>query len=288
MDSIWTALMGGELKQTYYNANGVRTRVLEAGEGMPLIFIHGTGGSAEAYTRNILEHAKHFHVYSIDMVGHGFTDCPELEYNVFDFVKHLSDFIDAIGADRVILSGESLGAFVSTFYALRNPDRVHKLVLNTGMLMPPAGEQGRQEILDALERSRKAAGNLTREAVRKRIEWLMHDPADATDELVELRYRIYSQPGMTDTVAKISESILGGAADPERAKLKLWEKNRDIKCPTLVLWTRHNPGQPADKAEETTRLIPDGRFVLLENSAHWPQWEEADLFNQIHLDFLLG
>ena len=37
----------------------------------------------------------------------------------------------------------------------------------------------------------------------------------------------------------------------------------------------------------SAKLIPNGRFVLLENSAHWPQWEEAEKFNQIHLDFLL-
>ena len=43
---------------------------------------------------------------------------------------------------------------------------------------------------------------------------------------------------------------------------------------------------PADEAAEGAKLIPDCRMVVLEQSAHWPQWEEPDEFNRVHLDFL--
>jgi len=288
MKTIWGELLGQEFRQTYYNANGVRTRAIEAGEGRPLVFLHGTGGHAEAYARNIAAHAKHFHVYAIDMVGHGYSDKPDLPYVIDDFVNHLRDFLDAIKAEKAIVSGESLGAMVGAWLAIKDPDRMEKLVLNTGILMPP-NEKGRRELLDVLERSRAATGQITREAVRKRMEWLMHDPRDVTDEIVEVRYRIYTQPGAGPILRKISESILGRASDPEKAKQ--WfnpEKLREIRCPTLVLWTRHNPGQPVELAEEGARMIPDARFVVLENSAHWPQWEEPEEFNKLHLEFLTG
>jgi len=185
MESIWVAWMGSEVKQTFYRAGSIRTRAVEAGSGTPLILLHGAGGHIEAYSRNLAEHAKHFHVYAIDMIGHGFTDRPDIAYELDDFANHLRDFLDAIGARTAILSGESLGAMVSIRFTTRFPERVQKLVLNTGM-MGSRDEKGREEIRDALERSRAAAGGVTRETVKRRLEWLMHEPAKSvTEELID-------------------------------------------------------------------------------------------------------
>ena len=187
MSSIWVDLMGVEYKQTFYNAGGIRTRVIEAGGGPPLIFLHGTGGHAEAYVRNIEAHAEHFHVYAIDMIGHGYTDRPDCDYNIDNFVDHLIKFLDTIGAKKAYLSGESLGAMVASWTAIKHPQRVIKLVQNTGILMPP-NATGRAELADALERSKRAAGKLTKEAVRARLSWLMAEPEKTiTDELVDVR-----------------------------------------------------------------------------------------------------
>ena len=289
MSSIWVDLMGVEYRQRYIDAGGIRTRVIEAGSGPALIFLHGTGGHAEAYMRNIAAHAEHFHVYSIDMLGHGYTDRPDCDYTIDDFVDHLVKFIDAIGGEPVYLSGESLGAMVSSWAAIKYPEKVIKLVQNTGILMPP-NAKGRAELSDALERSKKAAGKLTKDAVRARLGWLMADPEKSTtDELVDVRYEIYAQEGMAPVMGKIAMSVLGGVVDD--AWCDRWvnpELMRDIKCPTLVLWTRHNPGQPVELAEEAMTYIPDARMVVLENSAHWPQWEEPEPFNKAHLEFLLA
>ena len=289
MSSIWVDLMGVEYKQTYYNAGGIRTRVIEAGEGPPLVLLHGTGGHAEAYVRNIESHAKHFHVYAIDMIGHGYTDRPDCDYIMTDFVDHLVKFLDAIGAEKAYLSGESLGAMVASWTAITHPERVIKLVQNTGILMPP-NEKGRAELTDALERSKKAAGKLTKEAVRARLGWLMAEPEKTvTDELVDVRYEVYAQEGMAPVMGKIAMSVLGGVIND--AWCEKWinpELMRDIQCPTLVLWTRHNPGQPVELAQEAMERIPDARMVVLENSAHWPQWEEPEAFDKAHLEFLLS
>lgn len=287
--TIWTELMGAEIAQRYYDVKGVRTRVLEAGQGTPLIFVHGTGGYAEAYTRNIVAHARHFHVYAIDMVGHGYTDAPDLAYTMDDFVNHLGDFIDTIGADKVMLSGESLGGMVSAWYAIRHPERVAKLVLNTGMLIS-RDAAGKAQLQDAVDRSRRAAGNLTREAVRARMEWLLADPArDLTDEMVEVRYQIYAQPGRAPVMGKIAGSIIAGLLDDDWArKYSDASSMRGIQCPTLVLWSTHNPGLTAGRAALGAREIPDHRMVVLDDCAHWPQHEKADEFNRVHIEFLRG
>ena len=286
MDTFWTGMMGTTCAQRFIDVKGVRTRVIEAGEGEPLILLHGTGGHAEAYTRNIVAHAGHFHVYAVDMVGHGYTDAPDIAYQIDDYVKHLGDFIDTIGADKVLLSGESLGGMVGAWYATRFPERVRKLVLNTGMLMT-RDVAGRKQMQDALDRSRKAAGGLTRETVRNRLEWLMADPAQVTDELIEMRYRIYAQPGRAAVMGKIAGNIMGGLLDD--AWSERWSDSktmRGIKCPTLVVWSGHNPGLDAQRAALGAAEIPNHRFEVLEDAGHWPQWEQAEAFNRLHIDFL--
>ncbi|MCZ8132237.1 MAG: alpha/beta hydrolase [Steroidobacteraceae bacterium] len=288
MASIWNELQGVEFRQTYYDAGGVRTRVIEAGQGTPLVFLHGTGGHAEAYLRNIEAHARHFHVYAIDMIGHGYTSAPDISYEMQCYVDFLRSFLDAIGADSVMISGESLGASVASWFAIAEPARVLKIVLNTGILLTPS-EQGASELRDLLNRSRAAAGAPTREAIRKRMRWLVREEESLTDELIEARLRIYSQPGRAAIIGRIAEQSIGALLEPESTNRwygrHLLER---IRCPTLVLWTRYNPGQSADEAAEGARLIPDCSLVVLENSAHWPQWEEPEAFNRAHLDFLLA
>src|SRR6185436_13870284 len=71
MSTIWVDLLGTQVK--YYDAAGLRTRAIEAGSGDALILLHGSGGHAEAYTRNVVPLAEHFRVCSVDMIGHGLT-----------------------------------------------------------------------------------------------------------------------------------------------------------------------------------------------------------------------
>ena len=80
MYSAWIHVLGLPFAQKYYMAGGVKTRCLEVGEGEPLILLHGTGGHAETYIRNLAAHAPHFRTLAIDMVGHGFTDKPIRHY----------------------------------------------------------------------------------------------------------------------------------------------------------------------------------------------------------------
>ena len=68
--SIWSELQGIAFRQDYVDVNGVRTRFLQAGQpsSPALIFLHGTGGHAEAYVRNLAAHAVLFNTFAIDML----------------------------------------------------------------------------------------------------------------------------------------------------------------------------------------------------------------------------
>ena len=287
--SIWNELQGVDLKQTWHDASGIRTRVIEAGAGYPLFLLHGTGGHAEAYSRNIAAHAEHFRVIAYDMVGHGYTDAPDIEYDEQAYVDHLRSLMNAMDILSAHLSGESLGGSVAAWFALQHPERVGKLVLNTGLPLSPNTQQGIDQMKDFLARSRKATGIPTRETLAMRMKWLFLDEASLTEELLETRFRIYSQPGRAAAIRKLTERAIGGLIDP--ANQKTWyrpDQLRELKCPTLLLWTNHNPGQPVELARQAAADIPDARVVVLDNSSHWPQWEEPGAFNKAQMEFLLG
>lgn len=111
-ESVWSDLQGVAFSQGYLDVNGVRTRYLHAGDqDKPvLVLLHGSGGHAEAYVRNLEAHAEHFSTWSIDMLGHGYTDKPGHPLEIPHYVDHLAAFLDTIGVERAHLSGSPSAA----------------------------------------------------------------------------------------------------------------------------------------------------------------------------------
>lgn len=278
--SLWPELANGSFKLHFVDAGGVRTRCLEAGEGREtLVFLHGSGGHLEAYVRNVLAHAERYKVYVIDMLGHGYTGKPDRPYQMDDYVGHLVAFLDAMGIERAHLSGESLGGWVAGWLAARQPQRVNKLVLNTA-----GGLTANAEVMERLKTlSMNAVRSPDREAVRRRLEWLMHDKSHVSDDLVEMRYRIYTQPGFV----RAMENIMA-LQDMEIRRRNMFSDDmlRSIRAKTLVVWTDHDPTGAIEVGERFARTIPDARLVVMKGCGHWPQFEDAATFNRLHLEFL--
>ncbi|WP_258000287.1 alpha/beta fold hydrolase [Bacillus sp. Marseille-P3661] len=281
MNSIWTNLFQTDFSLKFYNVNGVRTRCLEAGEGEPLILLHGVGGHLEAYASNIAEHAKDFHVYAIDMIGHGFTDKPtDEDYTIPYYVNHLLQFMDELKIEKASISGESLGGWVGAWFASEYPERIHKLVLNTsaGITMNP-------QVMEKLKTlTQDAVYNATKEKTRKRLEFLMYDKSMVTDELVDVRYSIYAQPSMSEVINRV---LCLQEVEIRKANLLTEERLASIKAPTCVIWTTHDPTASPEIGEKLASLIPNSEYHLIENCGHWPQYETTEEFNRIHKEFLL-
>jgi 2-hydroxy-6-oxonona-2,4-dienedioate hydrolase len=285
--SIWLNLMGSGAAERFVDAGGVRTRVLEAGgDGPALVLLHGTGGHAETYCRNLGPLSRHFRVLAVDMVGHGLSERPDIDYAVSDFAGHVIDLLDALEIERAHVSGESLGAMVAAWAGIANPDRVDRVVMNTGTLARPDADGQAQ--LDDLERRTLALATdgITREAVRHRMNWLVADPSRMTDEMIDCRLKIYEQPGMLDTVATIMSRVVGMLRGDHGDEFMAPGVLRRLERPTLVLWTEDNPGQTTELAKRVSVDLPDGRFEVLTDCAHWPQFERPDVFNELHIEFL--
>jgi 2-hydroxy-6-oxonona-2,4-dienedioate hydrolase len=78
--------------------------------------------------------------------------------------------------------------------------------------------------------------------------------------------------------------------DPETRRRNMLTDDdlRSIQASALVVWTTKDPSGPVDEGRRIAGLIPNGRLAVIENAGHWPQYEQAEIFNKIHLDFLLG
>ncbi|MCV7383280.1 alpha/beta fold hydrolase [Mycolicibacter longobardus] len=282
-ESVWSDLQGVAFEQGYLDAAGVRTRYLRAGDPSKpvLVLLHGSGGHAEAYVRNLAAHAEHFWTWSVDMLGHGYTDKPGHPLEISHYVTHLMDVLDAIGADTASISGESLGGWVAARVAIDHPDRVQRLVLNTA-----GGSQADPEVMKRIiTLSMAAAENPSWETVQARIKWLMADKSKDYDDIVASRQRIYRLPGFVDAMRDIM-----ALQDPEiRARNLLGPgEYGKITAPTLVVWTSDDPTADVEEGKRIASMIPGARFELMPGCGHWPQYEDPETFNRLHLEFLLG
>lgn len=282
--SIWAELsdVDHELRHLPLQVGGhvVRTRVLQAGSGPDLILLHGTGGHLEAYARDIAGLAKDFRVTAYDMVGHGWSDLPDLPYTIDVLSEHLIGLMDALGIDFAHLSGESLGGWVTAWTAAFHPDRVDRLVLNT-----PGNIANKPEVMAKMRDSTMAAvTDPSAPTVRRRVEFLFHHKEMVTDELVGLRRAVYSRPGF---VQAITNTLV--LQDPEVRKDFAWDPRwvGKITAPTLLLWTDHDPTGGLDEADMLLEWLPDARLSVITDAGHWPQWEKVDAFLAAHHDFLV-
>jgi 2-hydroxy-6-oxonona-2,4-dienedioate hydrolase len=281
--SLWQDLRATSFSQGWFDAKGIRTRYLHAGEKSlpPLILLHGVGGHAEAYARNLDAHGRHFDTWAIDMIGHGWTDKPDHPYELPQYVDHILRFMDAQGWDKAHVSGESLGGWVASRLAADHPDRVDRIVLNTA-----GGSRAEPTVMARLKSiSTQAAEDPSWDFIRARVEWLMKDKKDATPDLIACRQAIYSQPGFKQAMA--NAMVLQDMEIRTRNLVRVEDYGR-IAAPTLVLWTSDDPTADVTEGRRIADMIPGSTFLVMEGCGHWPQWEDTPTFDRLHIDFLLG
>jgi 2-hydroxy-6-oxonona-2,4-dienedioate hydrolase len=279
--SVWTDLLGLDVTVDHVDVGGVPTRSLRVGSGPPLVFLHGTSGHLDGFSRNIAAHAEHFTVHAIDMLGHGFTGKPDRPYTIPAYVEHLIGYLDACGLDSAHLAGQSLGGWVASWAAAEHPDRVRTL-----SLLAPGGTVAKPEVMAQIKNGTLAAvADPDPAGTRRRLEWLMARPETVTDELVEIRHAIYQQPDMKRTIDNIL--VLQDLA-VRTENLMTAERLGRIQAPTLIVWTLEDPTSELAEGHFWQQSIPGSRLEVIAAAGHWPHYEQPTEFNALHLDFLLA
>jgi 2-hydroxy-6-oxonona-2,4-dienedioate hydrolase len=278
--SVWGDLAGKPFRLAFVDAAGMATRSLQVGTGEPVVLLHGTSSHLEVYSRNVHALAgAGFAVHAIDMLGHGYSAKPDRDLEVPDYVAHVADYLDAIGADRAHLIGESLGGWVAAWFAAEHPDRTRSL-----QLLASGGTRAVPEIMDRIRRTTTlAATSPDRAHTRDRIANLLADPSTVDEDLVDARFRIYHQP---EFVTMLPHLLCMQDMEVRQRNLLRPERMGRITAPTQIYWGRHNPMGDVTEAEGIHAAIPGSVLRIFEGCGHFPQIEFPDQWNELAVEFL--
>lgn len=280
--TAWLDLTGIPFCVDWVDADGVPTRRLVAGEGPDVVFLHGTSGHLEAFTRNFAAHVEAgYRCHAIDMLGHGYTGKPDYDYEIPRYVEHLRAFLRGAGIDRVNLAGESLGGWVAAVFTAETPEQVISL-----QLIASGGTKANPEVMERIKTStRKAVTSDDIDLTRQRLHLLMHDPEkDVSEELVEVRHRIYHQP---DFVEHVDHLLCLQEMEVRQRNLLRPETLAKLGAvPTLVIWGSNNPFGDVPEATKMHENIPGSRLEIFENCGHWPQHEHHERYDPLAVAFL--
>jgi 2-hydroxy-6-oxonona-2,4-dienedioate hydrolase len=279
--SVWTYLNTVPHSIGWVDANGVRTRYLEAGEkDRPVVLLlHGTAGSLENFCANYGPLAENHRVIGIDMLGCGYTDKPDHPYLIPDYAAHALAVLDALDVPEAAVIGVSLGSWVGARMALDHPDRVSHLVMVAPAGVVADAAEEKEFGADVRRRRLAAATTPTWESVTTAMGRLMLDPDDLIDDLVGVRLRIYQQPEMAAAMGHLLAFTSGGQ-DLTREE---WAR---LRQPVLVIAAVDAPNMFLDNARLLGSLIPNVEVVELTRCDHWAQFERADAFNDLAARFL--
>ncbi|RYF76560.1 MAG: alpha/beta fold hydrolase [Comamonadaceae bacterium] len=258
----------------------VMTRVLEAGFNNDdvIVFVHGTGGRADRWSRNIDAMAgEGFHVYAFDLPGHGFASKGEgVACSVPAYRRVLADFMDRIEAPKAVIVGTSLGGHVVASYACEHPDRVRAIALCGSMGLVPIGDEARGRI-------QAGANNQTREGVATKMGRVIFDPSLVTPDMLEEEWRVNNSAGARESFAALGSYI---AADLDEEVVG--DRLAEVGTPVLLVWGAEDKTVPPSVGRTVRKALPGSRLAVLDGAAHTAYYEKAELFNRVLSDFLAG
>ncbi|MCW2816061.1 MAG: 2,6-dioxo-6-phenylhexa-3-enoate hydrolase [Nocardioides sp.] len=263
---------------TYVDVNGTSTHYHDAGEGTPVVLLHGSGPGASAWAN--WQHAipalsQHHRVLALDSVGFGHTERPDdVRYSLRTWTDHVWGFLDAMGLDRVSLIGNSLGGRISMQMAEDDQSRLDKVVL---MGAPGVG-MTLTEGLKALRSYEPSLDNM-RHLLRT---YFAVDPSLISDELVRIRYEASAAPG-----AHEAYHLMFFSPDHAGGELAITEEQvRAVTRPVLLVHGREDAIVPAEVSWRMLHLLPDADLHVFARCGHWTQIERADEFNRVVAEFL--
>ncbi len=230
---------------------------LEAGQGPVLVLVHGLGSSSEVWRDSMRLLARRYRVVALDLPGYGKSDKPRADYSIEYHAAALNDFIDALGAGKVALVGNSMGGWISAITALNHPEKVSHLIL-----VDSAG----------LRSDKFPSINLnpaTKEEMRTLLLALFADKSFVTEKIVNDQWEY--RKDIRSTVQATLESL--------KTKLPLLDDRlKNIKVPTLIIWGREDALTPLADAERFAKGIPGSKLVVIDNTGHIPQVEKPAIF----------
>jgi pimeloyl-ACP methyl ester carboxylesterase len=264
-------------KHEYIQVDGIKTFVVSAGSGHPLLLIHGASPGASSLINWKLNieplAAAGFAVYAYDQPGFGYTENPS-DHSIEYRVSHAKVLMNTLKLDQVHVVGNSVGGYVAARLALEDK-RVKSFVTTTSGSLSPQGSAESQSMAkkhsDELREYEPSLENM-----RKLTLGTIFNKDLVTEELVRERYEM--------STGKNYEAQLQRRSAPRQRPI--YDDLSQLTIKTLLLWGNNDRGVSVERGLELFRRIPNAEFHLFDRCAHWVQWDKANRFNELVTSFL--
>lgn len=264
------------MKTDWVTVDGLRLRIAEAGQGEPLLLVHGWGGSL-GYWRHVAPAlAARRRVLSLDWPGFGESDKPDLPYSVEWYTGLLGRLLDRLGIASASIAGHSMGGAISATFALRHPERVNRLVLTNALVQGSTAFFLRTKLLTLPLVRRLGVGMLSFRWFRQYVARDFTHAAPLADDLVGDLAR--------GTSASLIRTILS------MKSTNLEPLFPELRVPTLVIGGEQDRVLKPSQTE-VQRKIPGATVVVLRDCGHIPMVERPEEFLrvvEIHLGAARG
>jgi pimeloyl-ACP methyl ester carboxylesterase len=239
-----------EIQGKTIKVDGRDVHYYTAGHGEPLVVIHGGGGDARTWGKNIIELSEKYTVYAPDLPGYGGSQPLDGNYYIPELSRFLGSFASNLGLERFYLVGHSMGGGVALDYALKSPQKIKKLVLVSSLCLD-------REIafwvrLLSIRALLRSFGALTI-GVLKSIKWLAEhlNPAE------------FIMP-----LSPASMTVGGNISTIRQQSVVLKDRLAEVAVPTLLVWGAKDPIVPVRQAYQAAKVIPDCQVKVFENHGH--------------------
>jgi pimeloyl-ACP methyl ester carboxylesterase len=258
-----------EPTESYLDVRGTRIRTLRAGDGPPLLYLHGSGDPGRWLSVQGELAASH-DVIRPDHPGYGWSDEDHRIDTVHELAFFYLDLLDELGIDKVSVLGSSLGGWIAADLATIEPHRVAHLVLvgAAGLRVADSGQPDEFVLEPPAAIERTYAGAEHRRLATEGMAALETDPPTMERYL---RNRI--------TTAHL-------AWNPYFHDPKLVHRLHRVLAPTLVVWGSEDGLVPPAHGHRWTELLPGSRLEVVEGSGHLPHVEQPEAFLKLVRPFL--
>jgi pimeloyl-ACP methyl ester carboxylesterase len=273
---------GNALPHRLIDVDGVSTYVVDAGEGPPVLLVHGYGDTADGWRRVVPGLLRDHRVIALDVPPFGRSD-EVRRPALMDFYKGFFPQLFAeLGLDSATVIGHSLGGAISLHLTLERPDLVDRLglVAPAGLGKKPPwwwyALTGYGPIYKtALSVPAPFRETVIRQSLKRFLDVrLFHDPRHLQDDIAHL-VELHSSPRDFDRL------LAAGRCCIQSYTGTLLEDSARIQVPKLMIWGRHDGLVPSDHARAFERLHDDAHVHVLEDCGHYPHIEFPSRFNDL-------
>ena len=238
----------------HVEADGFRIRFMEAGQGTPLVHLHGAGGLRLTPAHDLL--AQHFRVIAFEMPGFGQSPENTRTQTMTELASTMGQAVEKLGLDTFNLMGTSFGGKTALWLALQAPTRVLALVLEAPAAIRPQG-------------SEPPAG--TSEEMARRL--FAHPE--------RLRMVALPDPAVQAKTRPLVQRLRGADRDAE-----LERRLGGLTTPTLVLFGTLDAVIPPAMGHFYKELIPGSHLTFVYDAGHSISTERPEAFTEVVVDFL--